>query len=254
MIKNLPPAITITKLHIRYRNNWLFDQLDFHLPAQKWTCLLGPSGIGKTTLLRFIAGLKYDKDTECFGNILTSDNQTLHSRISYMSQQDLLMPWLNILDNVLIGAYLRHEKITSEMKQKACELLEQSGLKNITNLKPHQLSGGMQKRVGLVRTLFENRPIILLDEPFASLDVITKLQLQDLAAKLLTKRTLLLVTHDPLEALRLGDLIYIMEGSPVKVKGPIEPQGQAPRDPTDLALLKQHAELLKLFTKKEINQ
>ncbi len=248
MKQNQSPAITISKLCLRYQQHQLFADLDFHLPAEQWTCLLGPSGIGKTTLLRFITGLKYAKDTECTGNIVASDTLPLSHRITYMAQQDLLMPWLNVLDNVLIGAHLRGKKITIQSKQSAIDLLENSGLKNIINLKPKQLSSGMRQRVALVRTLFEDRPIILMDEPFSSLDVITRLKLQNLAARLLAKRTVLLVTHDPLEALRLGDYIYIMAGSPVKISDPIKPQGIAPRDPTDLALLEQQAKLLQLFT------
>lgn len=248
MTRTQPPTITISKLCIRYQQFQLFDNLDFHLPAQKWTCLLGPSGIGKTTLLRFIAKLKYEKDTEYFGNISTSDNLPLDHRITYMAQQDLLMPWLDVLDNVLIGMHLRNETIITQTKQRAIELLENTGLKNIIKQKPKQLSGGMRQRVALVRTLFEDRPIILMDEPFSSLDVITKLKLQNLAAKLLANRTVLLVTHDPLEALRLGDYIYTMTGSPVKISDPIKPQGIAPRDPTDINLLKQHAKLLQLLT------
>jgi len=105
----------------------------------------------------------------------------------------------------------------------------------------------MRQRVALARTLFEDRPIILMDEPFSSLDVITRLKLQNLAAKLLAKRTVLLVTHDPLEALRLGDCIYTMTGSPVKISDPIKPQGTAPRDPTEVHLLEQQAKLLQLL-------
>jgi ABC-type nitrate/sulfonate/bicarbonate transport system, ATPase component len=249
MNQPLPPAITIEKLHVRYKQHWLFDQLNFHLPAQKWTCLLGPSGVGKTTLLRFIAGLKYEKDTEYFGKIITSDNQSLDKRTTYMAQQDVLMPWLNVLDNVLIGCKLRNEKITSQLKQTAIDLLEHAGLKNIIQLKPKALSGGMRQRVALVRALFENRPVILMDEPFSSLDVITRLKLQNLASKLLANRTVLLVTHDPLEALRLGDYIYTMTGSPAKISEPIKLQGTTPRDPTNIALLEQHAKLLELLTK-----
>lgn len=244
----LSPAITISKLSVRYRELQLFYNLHFHIAAQKWTCLLGPSGVGKTTLLRFIAKLKYEKDTKCCGEVFASDNLPLDYRIAYMAQQDLLMPWLNVLDNVLIGVHLRGEKITTKITLKAIELLENAGLKNIVEQKPKQLSGGMRQRVALVRTLFEDRPIVLMDEPFSSLDVTTRLKLQNLAAKLLTNRTVLLVTHDPLEALRLGDYIYTMTGSPVKISEPTRPLGIAPRDPTNISLLKQHAELLQLLT------
>jgi putative hydroxymethylpyrimidine transport system ATP-binding protein len=170
-----------------------------------------------------------------------------------MAQQDLLMPWLNVLDNTLIGARLRGEKITPELKQKAIALLEESGLKNTDQLLPAKLSGGMRQRVALVRTLLENRPIILMDEPFSSLDIITRLKLQNLACKLLANHTVLLVTHDPLEALRLGDYIYTMTGAPVKIDGPIKPEGVAPRDPTDMDLLQQHAKLLQMLAAEDLD-
>ena len=245
-----PAAIIIEQLHVRYKNHLLFNQLDFQLPAQKWTCLLGPSGVGKTTLLRFIAKLKYAKDTTCCGNI--KNQQELQHNIAYMAQQDSLLPWLDIIDNVLIGYKLRQEKITFRLKQTATELLKNVGLANFKNFKPQQLSNGMRQRVALVRTLLENRPIILMDEPFSALDVGTKFKLQNLAYQLLAKRTVLLVTHDPLEALRLGAYIYTMHGTPGKITGPITLTTTAPRDPTDINLLQQHAKLLQLLTHENI--
>lgn len=247
MKHNLAPAIAVSHLHIRYQHHWLFDKFDFNVPANQWTCLLGPSGIGKTSLLRFIAGLLYEKDTECSGKIITSDGKLLKSRLTYLTQHDSLLPWSTVLDNVLVGFYLRHEKITSSIKHQADLLLEKVGLKHVKHLKPDQLSSGMRQGVVLVRTLIENRKVILMDEPFSALDTITRLKLQDLAASLLSDRTVLLVTHDPLEALRLAHQIYIISGTPAKISKGIKPRGLIPRDITNESLLKEQAKLIKVL-------
>ncbi len=99
--------------------------------------------------------------------------------------------------------------------------------------------------MALARTLMEDRPVVLMDEPFSALDAITRFELQALAAELLAGRTVLLVTHDPLEALRLGHRVQVMAGSPARLDAALEPAGAPPRDPADPALLAQQAELLK---------
>jgi len=243
------PAVTISKLHVRYQHHWLFNQFEFSLPAGQWTCLLGSSGISKTSLLRFIAGLKYEHDTECSGDITTSDNKPLNGRLTIMNQQDSLLPWLNVTDNVLLGFCLRHETITDDHKRRADLLLEKVGLQQVKLLKPKQLSQGMRQRVTLVRTLIEDRMVVLMDEPFSSLDAITRFKLQDLASSLLVDRTVLLVTHDPLEALRLGHNIYVLNGSPAIISGVIKPKGAIPRDIADVSLLEEQVKLLQMLTR-----
>ena len=166
-----------------------------------------------------------------------------------MTQQDSLLPWLNILDNVLIGFVLRNITITNSLKQRAKILLQKAGLININKLRTDQLSQVMRQRVALVRSLMEDRQIVLMDEPFSALDVITKSKLQNLAAKLLKNRTVLLVTHDPLEALRLGNHIYIIAGSPAKISNITTPEGSIPRNLTNTNLLMQQAELLNILAK-----
>ena len=159
-----------------------------------------------------------------------------------MAQEDLLLPWLNILDNVLLGFKLRSEQGDTS---KAKELLEIVGLSSCIEDLPDKLSGGMRQRVALIRTIMENRPVILMDEPFSSLDAITRVRTQDIASELLKDRTVLLITHDPMEALRLGDRIFILSGRPVKFSAPIVPRGSRPRSMTDAQLLKEQAGLLK---------
>ena len=165
--------------------------------------------------------------------------------IAYMAQQDLLMPWLSALGNVSLGARLRGEKPD---RARALAMLDRVGLGAEADALPHTLSGGMRQRVALARTLMEDRPIVLMDEPFSALDAITRIRLQELAAGLLAGRTVLLVTHDPLEALRLGERIYVMAGRPASLHSAPAPDGPPPRKPRDRSLQAMHAELLERLT------
>ncbi|WP_218813888.1 ABC transporter ATP-binding protein [Rickettsiella endosymbiont of Dermanyssus gallinae] len=207
------PAITISNACLQYQNQILFDQLNFHIPAGQTTCLLGPSGIGKTSLLQLIAKL----NTSARADITASDQQNLESRIAYMPQSNALLPWLSVENNALLGYRLRGKNHATET-EKAKMLLQQFGLTHVLKKYPAQLSGGMQQRVALARVLLENKPVILMDEPFSSLDTITRYQLQTLSAQSFTCRTVLLITHDPLEALRLGHHIAIMSGQPAQIE------------------------------------
>ncbi len=220
-----------------YGDTPLFDELDFTLASGQWTCLLGPSGVGKTTLLRLIAGLEpAAADTR----ITTSDGQILAGRIAWMGQQDLLLPWLSAVDNALLGRHLRGEPDPDrERRGEAIELLMRVGLAGRLAARPAALSGGPRPRVALVRTLMEDRPVILMDEPFSGLDSVTRWKLQELAVELLAGRTVLLVTHDPREALRLGHRVHVMAGRPARLDQPLVLEHRTPRrldNPTFLAL------------------
>lgn len=186
----------------------LFGPLTIDIPAEQWTCLLGASGIGKSTVLRLILDLKTAGVFS--GNITASDGEALTERISYMAQFDLLLPWLNVVENVILGARLRGEQ--PDMPR-ARELIERVGLAPHQDKHPSALSGGMRQRAALARTLMEDRPIVLLDEPFSALDASTRADMQELAAEMLTGKTVLLVTHDPAEASRLGHKIILMSAS-----------------------------------------
>lgn len=196
-----------------------YENLHLFLPHEKVTCLLGESGCGKSSFLRQIAGL----DINAFDARLSLGNGgqsqgSFAGQVAYMSQSDLLMPWLSVLDNVLLSHDLcrpflcyplgkRKERGNAQLRNQALELLDVVGLSAVAHYLPQQLSGGMRQRTALARTLMQNKPIVLMDEPFSALDAVTRYKLQDLAAETLAGKTVLLVTHDPQEALRLGEKI-----------------------------------------------
>jgi putative hydroxymethylpyrimidine transport system ATP-binding protein len=236
-------AVEVSGARLSYAGRLLFDDLSVTLEAGRLTCLLGPSGVGKTTLLRLIAGLAPEGAS---ARIACSDGGEIEGRLAYMAQQDLLLPWLSVVGNVLLGARLRGEPPD---EARARQLLAAVDLGANANDYPATLSGGMRQRAAVARTLMEDRPLVLMDEPFSALDTITRLRLQSLAAETLGGRTILLVTHDPLEALRLGHRIYLMAGSPARLGTPIEPPGLPPRAPGDPAVLAQQAELIALLSR-----
>ena len=239
------PGVTIGVRSLAYAGSPLFENLRFRLDGGSWTCLLGPSGVGKTTLLRLIAGLGPG------ALVVADDGAAIGGRTALMAQQDLLLPWLPVIDNVLLGYRLRGTPRAElrRLRGPARQLLARVGLERQAEDLPATLSGGMRQRAALARTLMENRPIVLMDEPFSALDAITRHRLQDLAAELLVGRTVLLVTHNPLEALRLGHRLYVLGGRPATPRGPLLPRGLPPRDAADPTLLAMQAELLGELTR-----
>ena len=239
-----PPGIAVRSVRLVYESTVLFENLSFDVPAGQTTCLLGPSGVGKTSLLRLVAGLS-GAGSGGGGRILCDDSRPAAGRVAYMAQSDLLLPWLTAIDNVMLGPRLRGE---SGRRGAALALLAEVGLAGAEALRPAALSGGMRQRVALARTLLEDRPIVLMDEPFAALDAITRARLQDLAVAKLGGRTVLLVTHDPLEAIRIADRVAVMAGRPARIVEALEPSGAPPRDPSLPALAALYGRLMRALT------
>ena len=223
--------LLVREARIAYGDRVVADRLDLAFPAGHTTCLLGRSGVGKTSLLRWLAGLL--------------PGSARPQPIAYMAQADLLLPWLSILDNVLLGHRLRGDAAALRAAEPhARALLAEVGLADRLADRPASLSGGMRQRAALARTLCEDRPVVLMDEPFAHLDAVTRLELQDVAARLLAGRTVVLVTHDPLEALRLGHAVHVLSGPPLRLGPAVVPPGPTPRDPADPALIALQARLV----------
>lgn len=198
-------ALTIQNLSKSYslqgKKLPVLENLSFTAEMGKITVLLGKSGCGKTTLLRLISRLeKPDSGQICIpGNL----------QVGMMFQEARLLPWLSCRDNITFG--LRERLLEQELDQ----LLQLVGLSDFAQAYPHQLSGGMQQRAALARTLARRSGLILMDEPFAALDYFTRLQMQQevLKVKRLRGSGFLLVTHNIDEALAMGDkLLLLQEG------------------------------------------
>jgi putative hydroxymethylpyrimidine transport system ATP-binding protein len=227
-------SIDIVDGYLRYNDSTevTLAGLNIHIPARAWTCILGRSGCGKSSLLRYLANLLEEK-VDWTGEINTHPVCDSKEHITYMAQQDLLMPWLSVIDNVMLstkfGVVHSSAKQSHQLFDKAHELLQKVGLKDKANYMPQQLSGGMRQRVALARTLMQDKSIILMDEPFSALDAVTRYRLQNLAHRLLQDKTVVLITHDPQEAIRLANQLYIMQGRPAFAESLSVPTPLTPR-------------------------
>ncbi|RVU80804.1 ABC transporter ATP-binding protein [Leucothrix sargassi] len=241
------PALSLNNIKLAFDQRVIFDDLSVDILAKQWTCLLGQSGCGKTTLLRLIAGLQQadsghieylDKSTKA-----DTDESTGKPNIAYMAQDDCLMPWLSLLDNVMLGARLRGDT-SPDASEKATELLATVGLADHANQRPATLSGGQRQRVALARTLFEDCPIVLMDEPFSKLDAINRYKLQNLAAQAFQGRTVILVTHDPQEALRLAHQVLVLSNKSPNVSEFARFDTDIPRELDQPTVTSHHKNLL----------
>ena len=211
----------IQNLNLEFKGKQLFENLICDILENRSTALLGTSGVGKSTLLRCIADLEKENITS--GKIILKEG----TNIAWLSQENSLFPWLSILDNVQLYHHLKGTK-TKQTLQKAKELLIQVNMSAHQNKKTYELSGGQKQRVALARTLMQEANLILMDEPFSALDAITKIQLQDLTCELLKNKTVVLVTHDPQEAIKLANHIYIFKNQPIIIEEVASLQGTLP--------------------------
>jgi NitT/TauT family transport system ATP-binding protein len=190
-------------------------RVDWDIAAGEFHCLVGRSGCGKTTLLKLAAGLlRPDEGTvELQGQSLRAPGP----HIGFVFQQPTLLDWLSVLDNVLLPLSLQRQP-TAEDVARAEGLLAQLGLGAYTQHRPRQLSGGQQSRVAIARALLPEPPILLMDEPFAALDAITREELQDALLAVCRARgtSVFFVTHDIAEAVYLADRVAVMDAGRIR--------------------------------------
>jgi ABC-type nitrate/sulfonate/bicarbonate transport system ATPase subunit len=210
-------AVAIRGIRHAYGELEAIAALDLEIPAHGVLGLVGPSGCGKSTLLELICGLQQPTggEVEVGG---TRDAKGRLGRCAYMPQRDMLLPWLSALDNA--GLALRNRGAgRREARREAHQLFERFGLAGFEASPPAELSGGMRQRVAFLRTLVSGKPVLALDEPFASLDAITRSEMQSWLAGALAAdpRTVALVTHDVEEALYLSDRVAVLSSRPGRV-------------------------------------
>lgn len=205
------------------------DGIQFLVKENEFLCICGPSGCGKTTLLDILSGLL--KPSE--GSVLLdgeSVDPKKHS-ISFVFQEPSTLPWLTVWENIATG--LKIKKLPrDEIKNKVDEVIRIVGLGGFENFYPHQISGGMKQRVSIARAFATDADLILMDEPFVSLDQPTRERMQqevlDIWKNL--RRTIVFVTHNLEEAVFLGDRVVILSEKPTKIKADLKIDLPRPRD------------------------
>ncbi len=202
--------ITANHLTFGFEQDVVLHDVSFTVERNQFVSFIGPSGCGKTTLLYLIAG------------IYPSSHDALKvntSHISFVFQHDSLLEWRDALHNVLLPFELDGTSITPELKQKAVSTLQKVGLGGFEHYFPHQLSGGMKKRVEIARALVTGPDLLILDEPFSSLDILTRERLNILMKRLhqMTTCTIVLVTHSVEEACFLSEKVFVMAHQPAEI-------------------------------------
>ncbi len=202
-------------------------EISFELREKEFLCVLGPSGCGKTTLLKIVAGLLKPSS----GEVVYSGEESSGPLNSMVFQEYGIFPWMNVIDNVAFGLEMRGipEKERYEISM---EFIKKVGLGNFIRKYPHELSVGMKQRVGIARAFANNPEVLLMDEPFCSLDAQTRLILHGELLRIWKEhqRSVIFVTHDIEEAIMLGERVIILTSAPGKIKEEVEINLGRPRD------------------------
>lgn len=208
--------LEIDKLDVHFDGRQILGGLSFGVAEGEFVSLLGPSGCGKSTILNILAGLIRPEGGSVRVDGVLVDGTSDH--FAYMPQEDLLLPWKTILDNVCLYGAIHGAK--KEAAAQARALFPVFGLAGYEDAYPDALSGGMRQRAAFLRTAMCQADILLLDEPFGALDVITRGDMQDWLQNMRSQlnRTTLLVTHDIDEAIYLSDRILVLNGHPTTIR------------------------------------
>lgn len=241
MTPNEPiPKLTVESVSKIFRTDrgetHALDFVSLNVREGEFVCLVGPSGCGKSTLLNIIAGL----DRPDSGRV-TTDGKPITGPGSdrmVMFQESALYPWLDVLGNVMFGLRLKPKLTAAERREVAMFHLKLVGLEKNSRHNIHELSGGMKQRVALARALAPNPRVLLMDEPFAALDALTREQLygdlQQISAQ--RRKTIVFVTHNVREAVCLGDRVVLFSANPGRIQEQFEINLPRPRDINSVAL------------------
>jgi NitT/TauT family transport system ATP-binding protein len=217
IIMPIKPILTVRDLNVVFPDNngglRVLENISFEVCPRDFICFLGPSGSGKTTLLRVLAGLLEPSS----GNVHFIKHQ--HPKIGMVFQQSNLMPWRTVMDNIKLPLELEGVSDT-KARIKAQEMIELVGLRGFEDAWPRELSGGMAQRVGIARALVHDPDLLLLDEPFGSLDAITRERMWTELSRIwqTKKQTVIMVTHSINESLFLADRVLVLTQRPGKIK------------------------------------
>jgi NitT/TauT family transport system ATP-binding protein len=221
LVNEAPSKLSVGAISKRFRSNrrevHALDRVSLEVAEGEFVCLVGPSGCGKSTLLNIIAGL----DTADEGTLLCDGKAVLgpgRDRM-VMFQEHALFPWLDVLSNVMFGLRLKPGLSNKEREQVARFYLNLVGLDKFLHSNVHELSGGMKQRVALARALAPNPRVLLMDEPFAALDALTREQLYGDIQRIWQerKKTIVFVTHNVREAVCLGDRVVLFSPHPGRI-------------------------------------
>jgi len=211
------PAILVDNISKAYfyndENMSILENISLNVQKGEFVSILGPSGCGKSTLLKMVPGLiKPDNGQIVLEGKYVNGQIT---KVGYMAQKDLLAPWKTLLENIALPLLINNNN-PKTAHQKVKELLPTFGLEGFENYYPHQLSGGMKQRAALMRTILIGSDVLLLDEPFAALDALTRENMQEWLLGIWEqfKPSILFITHSIDEAIFLSDKIYVLSKRP----------------------------------------
>ncbi len=246
--------VTPEKLTVEHVSKWFrtrratvhaLDDVSLTVREGEFVCLVGPSGCGKSTLLNIIAGL----ESPDAGRVLADGKPVTgpgRERM-VMFQESALFPWLDVLDNVMFGLKLKPQLKNQERREVAEFYLKLVGLEKFATANIHELSGGMKQRVALARALAPNPRVLLMDEPFAALDAMTREQLYGDIQQIWAKRrkTIIFVTHNVREAACLGDRVVLFSPNPGRIQEQFTVDLPRPRDINSVELAKHSTEIMR---------
>jgi sulfonate transport system ATP-binding protein len=247
-LRNVPPEkLVVDGVSKSFRTNrqtvHALDRVSLNVHEGEFVCLVGPSGCGKSTLLNIIAGLETPDSGQVFadGKPVTEAGRER----MMMFQETALFPWLDVMGNVLFGLKLKPKLGRRERREVAAFYLQLVGLERFGRANLHELSGGMKQRVALARALAPNPRVLLMDEPFAALDALTREQLYGDIQEIWQKRrkTILFVTHNVREAVCLGDRVVLFSPHPGRIQEQFPIGLPRPRDINSVDLARHATEI-----------